>query len=150
MVRAATRGRRAALRRMRRTTVGARAIVRNERGEILLVHNIEDDRWYLPGGGAEVGESLIETARRETREETGLVLTGDPRRFHGLFTNLAEGRTDHIAVFSWVSEGKLVADGLENQDAAWFDPANLPPATSPGTRRRVAELDETDPLIDIW
>ena len=37
--------------------------------------------WDLPGGGAEPGETPVECALRELREETGLVL--DPARLRG-------------------------------------------------------------------
>ncbi len=47
---------------------------RNPAGEIevALIATQEGNRWGLPKGLAEEGESLEETARREVREETGL------------------------------------------------------------------------------
>jgi len=40
-------------------------------GEILLVKEVEDGAWSVPGGWADVGETLSEAAVREVREESG-------------------------------------------------------------------------------
>jgi bis(5'-nucleosidyl)-tetraphosphatase len=45
-------------------------VMRN--AEILLLHEIEEDRWCFPKGHVDPGESLEEAARREIREEAGL------------------------------------------------------------------------------
>jgi len=38
----------------------------------LLLHHVKEQRWCLPKGHVESGESIARAARRETREESGL------------------------------------------------------------------------------
>ena len=52
---------------------GSVAVVQDAEGRVLLQHR-DDGRWGLPGGLMELGESCEDTARRETKEETGLDL----------------------------------------------------------------------------
>lgn len=54
--------------------VDVRAVVFNERKEILLVRELADGRWSLPGGWSDVGFSPKEVAVKEVREETGLIV----------------------------------------------------------------------------
>jgi len=53
----------------------ARCIVVRE-GEVLVVTDRDGVIHILPGGRREPGETLVETAQREVREETGLDATG--------------------------------------------------------------------------
>ncbi|WP_143415129.1 NUDIX hydrolase [Geobacillus sp. E263] len=55
--------------------VGALAIIKNEKNEVLLQKRRQPKGyWGLPGGLMELGESAEETARREVWEETGLTI----------------------------------------------------------------------------
>ncbi len=45
----------------------------NQKNEVLLVHGIDKPNiWHLPQGGIETGESVIEAAGRELKEELGV------------------------------------------------------------------------------
>lgn len=57
---------------VRRLAVGA--VLLDEQGRVLLVRNEGHGRshWSLPKGSCEDGESLVQTLKREVREETGL------------------------------------------------------------------------------
>ncbi|MEH1011712.1 NUDIX domain-containing protein [Micromonospora sp. CPCC 206060] len=52
--------------------VAVSVFVRDAQGRVLLIQRTDNGLWSLPGGGQEIGESVAQTAVRETREETGI------------------------------------------------------------------------------
>jgi ADP-ribose pyrophosphatase YjhB (NUDIX family) len=52
--------------------VGVNAIIKNDRGEILLERRMDDKCWGIPGGWAEVGLTVEENVIKEMKEEAGV------------------------------------------------------------------------------
>lgn len=53
-----------------------------DRQHVLLVYHERLQRWLQPGGHVEMGDTtVVDTARREVREETGVVLDGEMAAF---------------------------------------------------------------------
>ena len=55
-----------------RIIITARALIFNEKNELLLVKNEENGVWFTPGGWLDGFETLDEACIREVYEETGL------------------------------------------------------------------------------
>lgn len=62
---------------------GVAALVRDERGHVLLQRRTDDGGWSLPAGGIDPGETPADAVAREVREETGLLVR--PVRIAGVF-----------------------------------------------------------------
>jgi 8-oxo-dGTP pyrophosphatase MutT (NUDIX family) len=60
-----------------RPTTSCGLVILDEAGAVLLCHATETDHWDIPKGQPDEGEAPVDTALRETREETGLLLTAD-------------------------------------------------------------------------
>lgn len=52
--------------------VAVSVFVRNDHDQVLLIQRTDNGLWSLPSGGQEIGETVAQTAVRETREETGI------------------------------------------------------------------------------
>lgn len=66
--------------------VSAATIVLNDRKEILLIKGPRRG-WEMPGGQVEEGESLMDAAIRETKEESGIDI--EITKFCGVFQNVS-------------------------------------------------------------
>lgn len=128
-------------------------IVTNEQGEILLIKRTDNGNHALPGGGLDLGESLPETAVRETREETGLEveITG----LVGIYTNPGhlieytsngEVRQEFAVVFTARPVGGELTSTDEASEVAWVPPADVPAlAMHPSMRQRIEHFLERRP-----
>lgn len=108
-------------------------------GRVALVRHSYSHGWHLPGGGVERGEAAAAAVLRELREEIGLTNAEAPHLL-GLYVRKFGLITNQIALFR-VTGGQVdFKPGWEIRDMIWADPADLPPDTAPGTRRRLAEF----------
>ncbi len=97
-------------------------LVVNDRGEILLIqrgYGSSRGKWSLPGGQRDKGESLSETARRETYEETGIRMAIDSLYAKG-------SRHDWEVWRGRLIGGHLRVQKKECLDAKWFQRDMLP------------------------
>jgi ADP-ribose pyrophosphatase YjhB (NUDIX family) len=108
------------------------AVVTDEHDRIVLIRRRDNNLWALPGGGMELGESIVDTAVREVKEETGLdvEVTG----LIGVYTNPShvmaytdgEVRQQFSLCFTTrLLGGDLLADS-ESTDIAWTPSQDIP------------------------
>ena len=132
-------------------TVGVRGAVLDGNGQVLLVRHGYAKGWFLPGGGVEPGEPLLDALARELEEEGNVKLTGTPH-LHGVFHNLSASRRDHVALyvvreFDW---GGAPAPTFEIRECKFFPLDSLPEGTTAATRRRLDEIARGSVLTANW
>jgi 8-oxo-dGTP pyrophosphatase MutT (NUDIX family) len=132
-------------------TLGVRAVVLDGENRVFLVEHSYLTGWYLPGGGVEVGETLLDALRRELAEEGRIELSGEPV-LHGLFLNSHVSRRDHVAVYliRHFRQDRLPEPNREIVACGFFDAAALPAGTTEGTRLRISEVLEDKAPIATW
>lgn len=107
-----------------------RAAVLDDDGRLLLVRENSDGRWALPGGWADVGESLAEGVVREVREETGFVVEVD--RLLGVYDRERWGHPPMLhftlkTVLACRLVGGTATPSPETTAVEWFARDALPP-----------------------
>ncbi|WP_306225144.1 NUDIX domain-containing protein [Bosea beijingensis] len=132
-------------------TLGVRAVVLNERGEVFLIRHTYVPGWHFPGGGVEVGETAELSLERELSEEACIAPTERPV-LHGLFFNRRISRRDHVAVYilRQFRVESIKQPDREIAEAGFFPLDNLPDGTTPATRRRLAEITSGQPPSTEW
>ena len=95
--------------------------------EVLVLHHRREGLWRLPKGRVEAGETLQETAARETQEEAGLVVEVGPEiaRSSYEFTGRKSGEREHKTVHHFLLRAAGAGD-LNPQEpfdgARWATP----------------------------
>jgi ADP-ribose pyrophosphatase YjhB (NUDIX family) len=132
-------------------TVGVRGLVIDENNRIFLVKHSYVSGWHLPGGGVEIGETLIDALIRELHEEANIEPTAPPR-LHGIFFNARISRRDHVAVYVLRDFRQIAAPAPNREIIAhgFFALADLPNDTTAATRQRIIEVFGGVPIPERW
>ena len=138
--------------------VDVRAVVFNEKNEILLIQEKADNCWAMPGGWADIGYSPSEVAVKECSEEAGIKV--EPTK---LLAVLDKQKQKMPPAFEYVYKIFLlctklndnISVGSETSDVGWFNEQNLPELSTP--RNTVDQIklmfqyhrgEKTEPCFD--
>ena len=117
-----------------RLGVGANAIIFDGDDRVLLEKRSDNGFWGLPGGHAEIGESVQDAVVREVLEETGL--TVEVTRLVGIYSQAEnfcvvqypDGNSAHMlsAVFECTPTGGQLQISEESTDLRYHPVESLP------------------------
>lgn len=129
---------------------GVGVVIRGQ-GDTMLLEKRRDCGWWgLPGGRVEPGESLVEAAVREVREETGL--TVEVTHLIGVYSN-PDGRIvtypdngDVVQLIDVVVGARVLSGHVicseESEELRFFAPSQLPEQIVPPARQPLADALE--------
>ena len=131
-------------------TLGVRAACFDREGRIFLVRHTYVPGWYLPGGGVERHETVLQALEKELREEGNLVMTAKPSLFH-VYYNRRVSKRDHVLLYRVdVEQTAPRKADREIAESGFFDLEALPADTTTATLNRVRELKGDMPPSDLW
>jgi ADP-ribose pyrophosphatase YjhB (NUDIX family) len=126
--------------------VGARCVVRDAGGQILLIKRSDNGAWSNPAGAMELGDTFATCAARELWEETGLTATSlvpfavysGPHASTNQYGHTYQVVTMAFLVESWT--GELVRETDETTDAGFFAPGAMPEGVADSVATILADL----------
>jgi len=140
----------------RPTTIGVRLLNVHD-NEILLVRHTYSNYWYLPGGGAKKRVGIIDSLKKEIKDELTVALNEDQLNninLLGIYNNFQEYKNDYIFLFILENERLILSDtkSIEIEEAKYFSLDALPSNISPGTKRRIDDSlsRRNKVIIDKW
>ncbi len=103
------------------------AIIENSEGKILLVKSPKwKNKWTMPGGHIEAGETINQAILREIKEEVGLTLETEEMIAYGELINSKDfHRPAHFIYFNTLCKTDNIIIKLEERELTeytWVDP----------------------------
>ncbi|KAA3451918.1 DNA mismatch repair protein MutT [Mesorhizobium sp. SARCC-RB16n] len=133
-------------------TLGVRGLIHDAAANsVFLIRHTYVPGWQLPGGGVEVGETMVEALARELAEEGNIALAATPV-LKSMHFNRRASRRDHVGLYL-IENFSQTAPKLpdhEIAEAGFFPLDRLPEGTTPATLRRIAEVFLGEPASAYW
>ena len=111
-------------------------------GKILSTRSKGKDKYYIPGGKREAGETDIETLVREVKEELSVDIIESSAKLYGVFEAQAHGKAEGVVVkmtcYTAEYTGELKADS-EIAEIVWLTMADIE-SVSPVDKLIMADL----------
>lgn len=109
---------------MQKTYIDKLAFIELRDGKILETRSKGKDKWYIPGGKREAGESDVQALVREIKEELMVDVLPDTMELYGVFEAQAHGKPEGTMVrmtcYTAKYQGQLTPS-TEVEELAWFD-----------------------------
>ncbi|WP_446224826.1 NUDIX hydrolase [Nocardia sp. IBHARD005] len=111
--------------------VAVSAVVLDDSGRILMIRRTDNDRYAIPGGGLEAGETVSEAVAREVLEETGIEVSVTD--LVGVFSNPGhviayddgEVRQEFSICFRANPVGGSLRTSSESKEVLWVTPQDI-------------------------
>ncbi|PVZ09040.1 NUDIX hydrolase [Actinomycetospora cinnamomea] len=132
--------------------IAVSTFVLDDAGRLLMIRRTDNDLYALPGGRHELGETMTETAVRETREETGydvavtslVGIYSDPE--HVMAYDDGEVRQEFSICFRAELTGGQARTSSESSEVVWVDLDHLDDIeVHPSIRLRIEHARTEDP-----
>lgn len=135
-----------------------RAVVFNEKGQILLVQEKADNCWAMPGGWSDISYSPKEVAEKECMEEAGLKVKAIK-----LLAVMDKQKQQMPPAFEYVYKifllcekiGDKLSTGSETDNVGWFYEDKLPELSAPRNTLKILKMmfefyrgDRKEPYFD--
>jgi 8-oxo-dGTP pyrophosphatase MutT (NUDIX family) len=133
----------------------ARAVVRDTGGKILFVRRKDNGKWVMPSGSQELGETIYDCMRRETKEEAGIEVTSaTAMAIYDYFATSDDFyQTLHVQFLVDEWSGELVKETDETTDARFWSVdeirAAVPDKISPYYLDVIDDLEKYDGRVII-
>lgn len=114
--------------------VDVRAVVFNEKDEILMIKEKADGCWALPGGWADIGYTPRQIAEKECFEEAGLEVKA--KRILAILDKTAQNMPPQFEYVYKIfilceKQNDKISTGPETDEVGWFAENNIPPLSEP-------------------
>ncbi|HXK35448.1 MAG TPA: NUDIX hydrolase [Candidatus Paceibacterota bacterium] len=115
---------------LRPKTTGVKCIIKHQGRILMIKRTLPNSKWVFPGGAVMKGESFMDAAKREVKEDLGLTLNNVTEL--GNFTTKVHYRTETIYCFTGeVTDTNLSGDEVKLSEVKWFSPEELPHPLTP-------------------